>query len=458
MSQYVPETSEAVEITRRDQLLEYFAAGAKPRSEWRVGTEYEKVAVRVSDGHAVPFSGREGIEALLQGLADRFEWEPVEEDARTIALRGGKAWITLEPGGQLELSGEVCDSVHCAQAEFSSHISEIVTVGEELGIAFLGLGMQPISRLEEIEWVPKKRYRIMAPHMQRVGTLGQRMMKQTAGVQVNLDYGSEADAMNKMRVAMGLVPIISAMFANSPLSDGELNHFVSFRGHIWTQTDPARSGLLPFVFRANAGFDDYVEYALRVPMYFIVRDGQWFDMTAHSFADFMANGHQGHRATMADWSAHLTTLFPEVRLKAYLEVRFIDSQSPDLMLAVPALTKGLLYEEDCRLAAWDLVKRWTWEERVEAYHAAHRQGLRARVRGIALTELARELVTIGTEGLRRQRAVNARSEDESVYLEQLDHLVKRGECPADRVIAKWTGEWNRDPTRLIEGASYRVAA
>jgi len=458
MSQYVPDTSAAVEITRRDQLLDYFAAGAKPRDQWRVGTEYEKVAVRVDDGRAVPYSGPKGIEALLNRLADRYEWEPIEEEGHAVALRGGKAWITLEPGGQLELSGEVCDNVHCAQAEFSRHITEIVSVGSELDIAFLGLGMQPISRLEEIEWVPKVRYRIMAPHMLRVGTLGQRMMKQTAGVQVNVDYGGEADAMSKMRVAMGLVPVISAMFANSPLADGDLNGFKSFRGHIWTRTDPARSGLLPFVFRSTAGFEDYVDYALQVPMYFMVRDGRWFDMTAHTFADFLSNGHQGYRATMADWSAHLTTLFPEVRLKGYLELRFIDSQSPDLMLAAPALTKGLLYVDDCLLAAWDLVKRWSWEERLETYHAAHQRGLQARVRGILLAELAREVIAIGLEGLKRQQAVNARGEDESVYLEQLEHLVKRGECPADRVIAKWMGEWDREPARLIAGSSYRIAA
>ncbi len=458
MSQYVPEAGASAEIERRAQLVDYFAAAAKPREAWRIGTEYEKVAVRASDGRAVPFSGPGGIEALLERLADRYGWEPLREDGRIVALRGAKAAITLEPGGQLELSGELCDSVHCARAEFARHIDEIVTVGGEIGIAFLGLGMQPISRVEEIECVPKRRYRIMAPHMRRVGTLGLRMMMQTATVQVNLDYGDEADAMRKMRVGMALVPLLTAMFANSPLSDGDLNRFLSYRGHIWTQTDPARCGLLPFVFHTDAGFDDYVEYALGVPMYFIVRDGEWFDMTAYTFRDFLTRGYRGHRATMADWAIHLTTLFPEVRLKTFIELRSVDSQPPELMLAVPALAKGIFYEADCLDAAWDLVKRWSWDERVELYHAAHRVALRARVRGIALAELARELLAIATAGLERQRVLNAEGEDESVYLYRLEDLVKRATCPAERIVQKWRGEWDGEVARLVEGSAYRIAA
>jgi glutamate--cysteine ligase len=458
MSQYVPEQGVSAPIERRDQLVDLFAHTAKPRADWRIGTEYEKVAVRIEDGHAVPFSGPRGIEALLKGLAERFAWEPLLEDGRTVALRNDKASITLEPGGQLELSGQVCESVHCAHAEFTEHITEIVTVGEQLGVAFLGLGMQPISKLAEIEWVPKRRYRIMAPHMTRVGTLGHRMMKQTATVQVNFDYGSENDAMTKLRVGMGLVPILTAMFANSPLSDGDLNRFLSFRGHIWTDTDPARCGLLDFVFRGSAGFDDYVEYALGVPMYFIVRDGQWFDMTSLTFREFWDRGHQGHRATMADWNTHLTTLFPEVRLKGYIEIRACDSQAPELMLAVPALTKGIFYDDDCLLGAWDLVKKWTWAERLEAYHAVHRQALRAKIRRTPLYELARELIMIARAGLERQPVRNARGDDETVYLEGLAELVKAGRCPADAVVDRWLGDWSGEVPRLIEASSYRIAA
>jgi len=457
MSQYVPDASPSAPIERHPQLVEFFERAGKPRDQWRIGTEYEKVAVRAGDGHAVPFSGSGGIEALLSGLAERYGWEPVLGKEHVVALQGEKAAITLEPGGQLELSGEVCDTVHCARAEFGRHVEEILAVGRDLGIMFLGLGMQPLSRLEDIEWVPKRRYGIMGPHMLRVGTLGHRMMKQTAGVQVNLDYEGEADAMRKMRVGMGLVPLLTAMFANSPVSDGDLNGFASFRGHVWLHTDPARCGVLPFVFHDGAGFEEYAEYALDVPMYFIVRDGRWFDMTAHSFRDFLQHGHEGHRATMADWSDHLTTLFPEVRLKAYIEIRPFDSPPPELMLAVPALVKGIFYENDCLLAAWDLVKRWSWEERMELLAETHRNALRARVRRIELVELARELLAIAGAGLERQGRLDEAGENEAQYLVRLGDLLNRGMCPADVVIEKWTGVWQQEMARLVEGSAYRAA-
>ncbi|MFQ5667777.1 MAG: glutamate--cysteine ligase [Candidatus Binatia bacterium] len=456
MSQYVADSGSLVPIERYDELVSYFEAACKPREMWRIGTEYEKVAVWAANGRAVPFSG--GIEEVLRRLADRYRWTPVLENGRLVALQGTEASVTLEPGGQLELSGRQCDSVHCAQREFAEHVEQIVTVGEELGIVFLGLGMQPTSSLDEIEWVPKQRYAIMAPHMLRVGSLGQRMMKQTATVQVNIDYASEHDAMAKLRVGMGIVPVLTAMFANSPISDGRLNGFLSFRGHIWTGTDPARCGLLPFVFKQSCGFSDYIDYALDVPMYFIVRDGRWVDMTALSFRRFWKEGYESHRATMGDWNAHLTTLFPECRLKGYIELRSIDSQPPDLMLAVPALIKGIFFEEDCQCAAWDLVKAWTWEERLSLYHAVHRQGLKARVRGIELREFARELMVIAEAGLERCRQVNAAGESEALYLERLRELVRRGRSPAELLIDKWNGSWNRDVTRLIEGSSYRRAA
>ncbi|MBI4517891.1 MAG: glutamate--cysteine ligase [Deltaproteobacteria bacterium] len=456
MSQYIPDAAAPVALERYEQLIEYFESARKPPSDWRVGTEYEKVAVRLSDGAAVPFSGAHGIEAVLRDLAARYGWQPVSEDGRVIALSGAKAAITLEPGGQLELSGEKCESIHCAQRELSQHIEQIVTVAQQHGIVFLGLGMQPLSRIEEIEIVPKRRYRIMAPHMERVGTLGLRMMKQTATVQVNLDYGSEADAVLKLRVGMGLGSVLNAMFANSPICDGRLNGYRSFRGHIWTDTDRARCGLLPFVFSPSWGFADYVEYALDVPMYFIVRDGVWHDMTQLTFRRFWREGYQGQRATMADWNAHLTTLFPETRLKGYIELRSIDSQSPRLMLAAPALAKGVFYDADCLQAAWDLVKRWSWEERLELWHAAPKQGLQARVRGIRVQELARELVTIAVAGCERQRQLDARGEDESVHLEPLEELIERGLSPADLVIERWQGEWDREMPRLIEACAYRV--
>jgi glutamate--cysteine ligase len=284
------------------------------------------------------------------------------------------------------------------------------------------------------------------------------MMKQTATVQVNVDYADEADAVMKLRVGMGLAPLIGAMFANSPLCDGGLNKFLSYRGHIWTDTDPDRCGLLRFVFEPGAGFERYVEYALDVPMYFIIRDGRWFDMTEHTFRQFFQNGYRGHRATVDDWNNHLTTLFPEARMKRYIELRSADSQPPELMLAVPALAKGILYEPDCLFAAWDLVKGWSWEQRLETYHAAHRVALHAKVGRIELRELARELVRIAVTGLQRQRSLNDQGDDESFYLERLAEQVKRGVCPAEQIVQKWDGEWSQDVARLIEGSSYRIAA
>ncbi len=453
MSQYVPDDKPLVPIERFDQLVAGFEAGCKPRDQWRIGTEYEKVSVRPADGRAAPFSGPNGIERLLEILAERFDWAPVREDQRLVALRREGASITLEPGAQLELSGKPFSSVHQAAGEFRRHLDEILQIGNELGIAFLGLGIQPISRLDEIEMVPKRRYRIMAPYMQRVGRLGLRMMKQTATVQVNFDFESEADAMQKMRVGMGITPLVSAMFANSPISDGDLNGYLTYRGHVWTDTDADRSGLLPWVFARTASFERYVDYALDVPMYFIVRD-DWIDMTAYTFRRFLEEGYAGHRASMADWTTHLTTLFPEVRLKSYIELRSADSQAPEQMLALPALAKGIFYDGDALLAAWDLVRGWSWEQRLGAWGDAHRAALAARVGGISLRDLSMELLEIARYGLGRQRCLDENGDDESIYLARLHAAVRRGVCPADAIRDKWLGEWNQQASRLVAGTAY----
>ncbi len=457
MSEFTTGSDPAAQQPIQDvaQLIRYVASGAKPEADWRVGTEYEKVGVLQENGQAAPFGGERGIETVLERLAERFGWIPKRERGRIIALTGRDANITVEPGGQLELSGEQCSSIHCAHEELIEHINEIVTIGAELGIVFLGLGIQPISRVEAIEWVPKRRYEIMGPYMTRVGTMGQRMMKQTATVQANFDFGDERDAMRKFRVAMGLAPLISAMFANSSLSEGRTNGFMTLRGHIWTDTDNARSGLMPFAFSPDAGIDDYVEWALDVPMYFIIRNGEYVE-THQTFRDYLRTGMGTERATLEDWALHLTTLFPEVRLKRYLEVRSADSQPPELMLALPALLKGILYERDSLEGAWDLVRSWTWQERVAAYRDAHREGLHARVRKIALAELARELVAIGAAGLRRQSKLNEKGEDERIYLDRLEELVRHGKSLGRMVAELWEGPWNREVTRLIEHTTYRL--
>jgi glutamate--cysteine ligase len=443
-------------IENENELEAYFHGAGKPREHWRVGTEYEKVGIDRLTGKAIPYFGPRGVDRILRELIDRYGWEPEEQDGNIIALARDKAQITLEPGGQIELSGEPCDSIHCTYREFTQHIRELLEVAEPLDIVFLGLGMQPVSRVDEIEWVPKKRYRIMGPYMPKVGSLGQRMMKQTATVQTNIDYLDEKDAMAKFRTGMGLAPLLIAMFANSPICDGRLNGYRSFREHIWTDTDRSRAGLLKFAFLPDVSFAHYVEYALDVPMYFIVRHHDYIDMTGMTFREYLARGHNGERATLEDWSDHLTTLFPETRIKRYIEIRSVDSQPPDLMPALSALTKGVFYDTDCLGAAWDLVKGWSWDERMETYLSSHENALAARFRRYTLLDLAKELFQIGWEGLRRQASLNKNGDDETIYLNPLKPLLFQGKCPADILLEKWEGELHQDIKKLIAYSAYKL--
>jgi glutamate--cysteine ligase len=443
-------------IDKKDQLEEFFHASGKPRAQWRVGTEYEKVGIERQTGKAILYRGPRGVETILKALVEEFRWEPTEEDGHVIALKRDKAEIHLEPGGQIELSGEPCESIHCTHAEFTQHIRELLEIAERLNVVFLGLGMQPFSSLDEIEWVPKRRYRIMGPYMPKVGTLGHRMMKQTATVQANIDFSDEKDAMAKFRTSMGLVPLIIAVFANSPIMEGALTGFKSFREHIWTRTDKNRSGMLRFAFNPDVSFHHYMEYALDVPMYFIMRNGTYIDFTDITFRHFLTHGHMGHYATLDDWKLHLTTLFPEVRIKSYLEIRCVDSQPPELMPALAALVKGVLYEPDCLDAAWDLVKDWSWDERMQAYLDSHRSALAARVRRYSLLDLATELIQIAWEGLQRQHALNHNGEDETIYLKPLRDLLLQGKCPADLIVEKWEGELGHNVHKLIEYSAYKL--
>ena len=448
-------------LERKEQLIHYFESGAKPRDQWRIGTEYEKVAVSIKDGRALPFSGRNGVEEILRRLIDRHGYEDNGEHGRITALNGERAPITIEPGGQIELSGEQCETIHCADAEFTTHIEQLIEIGHQLDATILGLGMQPISRIDEIELLPKDRYHIMYPYMARKGKLGQRMMKQTAGVQANLDYSDEADAMRKLRVSMGIVPLLYAIFANSPLCDGGLNGYHSYRGHIWQDTDADRCGTLEFVFRDDAGFEDYADYALDVPMYFLARDHKYLNLTVPNritFRQFMANGYGKERATSDDWGAHLTTIFAEIRLKKYIEVRTADSQPPALILALPALCKGILYDNDCMSGAWDLVKRWSFAERLAFTDTAQKVGLEARVGRFKMQELALELINIAMIGLTRQHCLNSRNEDETIYLLRMLDQVRMGHSQASLTIERWKGRWNYDVHRLVEGCSYEAEA
>lgn len=446
-------------LEKKEDLIRYFQTGAKPRAQWRIGTEYEKVVVRTADGTAIPYSGSGGVEALLRRMAEDYGFEPEDEHGHILALKGARSQITLEPGGQIELSGEQCDTIHCAREEFATHVQQLIEVTSKIGATVLGLGMQPVSRIDQIELLPKARYHIMYPYMARKGTLGQRMMKQTAGVQANLDYSDEADAIRKLRVSMGIVPLLYAIFANSPLSDGGLNGYHSFRGHIWTDTDNERSGVPQFVFRDDCSFEDYAEYALDVPMYFLIRNHEYIDLTqppGFTFRQYLERGYGRERATVDDWTNHLTTIFTEVRLKKYVEIRTADSQLPQFMLALPALLKGTLYNDDCLAGAWDLVKGWNYRQRLEIADAAHKNGLEARAGRFKLQELGYELMQIAAKGLERARALNNLGQDESIYLLRLMDLVRSGHSPASLIISRWKGEWNYEVARLVKGCAYEA--
>jgi glutamate--cysteine ligase len=459
MSDYVSDDTgpDAAPIERMEQLLEHFARGCKPRDDWRVGTEVERLAVDRRTGRAIPFSGSRGIETILRGLAERYGWEPQEEEGRVIALSRGGGEITLEPGGQIELSGRPCVSVHEAREELEQHVDEVDEVAGPLDVEILGLGIQPFSRLDEIGLVPKRRYGIMWPYMAKVGSLGQTMMKQTATVQVNLDFASESDAMEKMRVSTGVGPIVNAIFANSPISDGAPNGFLSRRAHIWTDTDPSRTGVLRFLFDRSASFEHYAEWALDAPMYFVKRNGDYHDMTGVPFRRFWQEGAAGMRATVGDFALHLSTLFPEVRLKTYIELRMVDSQPAETILGLPALAKGMLYEADCLLAAWDLVKGLSWEDRLELARDVPRAALAARVKRYKVVDLARELLTIAEEGLRRQNLRDPNGATEAIYLEPLHEIVRAGRTRAERLLAAWARDPEHDPAKFVRVAAYRPA-
>jgi glutamate--cysteine ligase len=438
-------------ITSIDQLEETFHHGAKPRDVWKIGVEYEKPVVDSATGESLPYEGERGIGRLLALLQERYsQWQPVYEGPNIIALEDGRASITLEPGGQLEMSGQQCDSLHCANEELERHVREILSVAGEVGCRFLGLGISPKTTLDRIGWMPKQRYRIMRDIMGRTGKLGRRMMAQTATVQCNFDYGDEADALRKMRVSLALGPLLVAMSANSPIVDGRPSGFHSFRAHIWTDTDADRCGSLPFVFRTESLFRAYTEYALDVPMYFIWRRGLFQEVGGMTFRRYLETGCDGERATMADWNLHLTTLFPEVRLKTYIEVRSADSQPVELMLGTPALMKGIFYDDDALDAAWDLAKRWAPESISEMHAEAARQGLGGRIGRIGFADYAREIVAIGRRGLARQSGGS-----ESGYLDRLEEQVASGRSPSSFLIENWEGKWRGNIDRLIEETAYK---
>jgi glutamate--cysteine ligase len=431
-----------------DDLLQYFQQGNKQADQLRIGGEFELFGVESETGVAVPFAGEKGIRLIMERMLENPKWSPLCEENQLICLLGNDdSNITIEPGAQIELSGAPKRTLDEVSRELAGFLEELHSVSHDLGRDFIGIGMHPVSRQEDIPFVNKCRYEIMAPYLKEKGTLSHNMMKETATVQVNLDYTSEQDAMDKLRTSMGITSLVSAMFANSPLSGGKPNGFLTRREHVWHHTDPDRCGLYSFVFDEGASFKDYLRYALEVPMIFIVRDGRCIAMHGIPFSDFLEKGSQGFYAVMDDWTLHLSTLFPEVRLKQYIEVRGVDAQAPGLVLTVPALWKGILYDDEARSAAWEMVRDWSFDERLELHSDICRLGLKAEVRGKTILGMAQELFRISREGLRRQ------GEDVSL-MEPLEELIlKQGRTPAEVLLEKWE-EWHHDIQRLIRYCSY----
>jgi glutamate--cysteine ligase len=431
-------------IERKQQLVDYLAGGGKPKSAWRIGTEHEKFGFDRDTLLPPSYAGERGIRALLTGLQG-FGWQPVLEDDHVIALLQDGCSITLEPAGQLELSGAPLKTIHDTCCEIASHLRQVRAVAEPMNLGFLGMGFQPLMARDAMPWMPKGRYAIMRRHMQRVGTLGLDMMTRTCTVQVNLDYADEADMVKKFRTSLALQPIATALFADSPFSEGQPNGFRSYRSHIWTDTDPARCGMLPFVFESGMGYERYVDYLLDVPMYFVYRDGTYIDAAGQSFRDFLAGklpAYPGHKPTLQDFSDHLTTAFPEVRLKRYLEMRGADGGPWNRLCALPAFWVGLLYDSDALDAAYALASSLDIATQAELRAQVPRHGMAAKVGNTTVAEIAKQALAIAIAGLRRREEKNEGGTDESVFLEPLVEFAAAGKSPADIKLERFHGAWN----------------
>jgi glutamate--cysteine ligase len=444
-------------ITSKHLLVDYIEQGCKPVSDWRIGTEHEKFGYTQDDLRPLPYDGERSIRAILDGLT-QLGWNPVAENGNVIALTDSTgATVTLEPGGQLELSGAPLDSIHETSAETYQHLTQVKQVAARLGIGFIGLGFQPKWGRDDIPWMPKGRYRIMRDYMPKRGGLGLDMMLRTCTVQVNLDFASEADMVKKLRVSLALQPIATALFANSPFKDGRPSGLLSGRAAVWADTDPDRTGMLPFAFDDGMGFERYVDWMLDVPMYFVYRDGAYVDCAGQSFRAFMAGklaALPGQRPTMGDWMDHLTTAFPEVRLKRYLEMRGADGGPWARLCALPALWTGLLYDSDALDAAWDLVKDWTAEEREALRRDVPRLGLKASLRGRAVGDMAIQVLGWARAGLVRRGRLNAAGRDESLYLDVLTAIAESGRTPAEDMLDAYQGRWQGSVDPVFKEYAY----
>ncbi|KTT67242.1 glutamate--cysteine ligase [Sphingomonas sanguinis] len=444
-------------IESRDQLIASFARGEKPSDRWRIGTEHEKFVYALGDHHAPSYDEASGIRALL-GELEQYGWAPVMEGGNVIALTGADGSISLEPAGQFELSGAPLENLHQTCAETGRHLAQVKAAGDKLGVGFLGLGMWPDKTRAELPIMPKGRYAIMLRHMPRVGSLGLDMMLRTSTIQVNLDYASEADMVKKFRVGLALQPLATALFANSPFTEGKPNGKLSFRSHIWSDTDPARTGMLPFVFEDGFGYERYADYALDVPMYFVYREGKYIDAAGLSFRDFLKGELSvlpGELPTIDDWNDHLSTAFPEVRLKTFLEMRGADGGPWNRICALPALWVGLLYDDGALDAAWDLVKGWSLDERQALRDSVPELALDAPLPGGGrLRDIAGEVLDIAHAGLAARARLNGAGDNETGFLDPLREIVRSGKVPAQALLDRYHGEWDGDISRVYGEASF----
>nr|WP_321458207.1 glutamate--cysteine ligase [uncultured Cohaesibacter sp.] len=452
--------AETLTLNDRKSLIEAISSGEKPKEKWRIGSEHEKFTFYKDSYAPVPYEGDRGIERLLLGMEGLLGWKRVEDEGKIIGLvdpiEGGA--ISLEPGGQFELSGAPLDNLHQTCREVHSHLAQLREVADPLGIGFLGLGVSPKWHLDDVPVMPKSRYGIMMNYMPKVGSRGLDMMFRSCTVQVNLDFSSEADMVQKMRVGLALQPIATALFANSPFVDGHKNGYQSMRGAIWHDTDKDRTGMLPFVFEEGFGYEQYVDWVLDVPMYFIIRDHKYYDMTGLTFREYLTGkrkeGMPDTEPTLQDWEDHLTTVFPEVRLKRYIEMRGADGGPWRRICALPALWTGLLYHQPSLDAAWDLVKDWTAEERDALRIAVATQGLKTPIRNTTVLEIAKKVVTIARQGLAARERFNGAGFDETQYLSALEETVTLGLTPADQLLMRFNNEWGGNINRVFEDFAY----
>ena len=444
-------------VGSRDELVAWIAAGSKPKERWRIGTEHEKFLFHTDSLGPVPYAGPRGVRSLMEGLIARFGWLPIMETDNIIALKrpSGEAnggTVSLEPGGQFELSGAPLETVHELGAETQLHLDQVRAVGNDLGIGLLGVGFSPNWSFQETPRMPKQRYDVMRRYMPLVGSRGLDMMYRTATIQVNLDFADEADMIKKLRVSLALQPIATAIFACSPFAERQPSGYLSLRSEVWRHTDRARTGMLPFVFEPGMSFERYADYALSVPMYFIYRDGRYIDVAGASFKDFMEGrlpALPGERPTIDDWSDHLTTLFPEVRMKQFLEMRGADGGRWRRICAVAAFWTGLLYEASSLDAAWDLVKPWTAPERQALRDSVPKLALQAPVHGSMALDIARQATAIARAGLAQRARRTPRGEDETIFLEPVEAIVAQGCTPAQEMLQRYETVWGRSTDPLF---------